>query len=73
MIQRFVLHLHYKYNPTIMEIQRLELTIDDIFSMNRHLITKLFIEDNKTEAEIVGMLHERRLFVSYETTIFITS
>ncbi|KAH6667696.1 hypothetical protein B0J14DRAFT_170383 [Halenospora varia] len=48
-----------------MEIKSLELTIDDILSIHRQWITKLYIHDNKTKAEIAGMLYERHLFFTH--------
>ncbi|KAH6661866.1 hypothetical protein B0J14DRAFT_313206 [Halenospora varia] len=44
-----------------MEVQSFDVTIRDILFIHRQWITKLYAEDNKTEAEIVGMLHNRRL------------
>jgi hypothetical protein len=57
-----------------MEIRSLELTIEDILLIHRQWMTKLYAEDNKTEAEILGMLHRRRLPVACEfAVILITS
>ncbi|KAH9205724.1 hypothetical protein DL95DRAFT_397415, partial [Leptodontidium sp. 2 PMI_412] len=48
-----------------MEIQSFKITIEDILSIHRQWITKLYIHDNKTEAEIAGILYERHLFVTH--------
>jgi hypothetical protein len=48
-----------------MDIRNVELTVEDILSIHRHWVTKLYVEDNKTEAEIVSLLHECRLPVTY--------
>jgi uncharacterized protein YutE (UPF0331/DUF86 family) len=49
-----------------MEIQNLEWTIEDVLNMHRYWITKLYVEDKKTEEEIVDLLSERRIVVTYE-------
>jgi len=46
-----------------MERQSPALTVEDILSIHQEWITKLFIEDEHTEAEIVGILRKRHLFV----------
>ncbi|PVH71210.1 hypothetical protein DL98DRAFT_435612 [Cadophora sp. DSE1049] len=56
-----------------MEIQSFKITIEDILSIHRQWITKLYIHDNKTEAEIAGILSEGHLFVTYTTILLITS
>ena len=48
-----------------MEVQNFELTIEDIANIHRYWITKLYVEEKKTDVEIVGMLYERRLLVTY--------
>jgi len=50
--------------PLHMELQSEELSIDDILSLHRHWITKLYVEDRKSEEEIVDALYERRLPVT---------
>jgi hypothetical protein len=47
-----------------MDIQNVELTVEDILSIHRYWVTKLYVEDHKTDAEIVTLLHERRLPVT---------
>jgi hypothetical protein len=47
-----------------MEVDTLELTIEDILCLHRGWIRKLFIEDRKTEVEIVEQLRDRRLRVT---------
>jgi hypothetical protein len=47
-----------------MEFQSLDLTIDDILGLHRGWIAQLYVEDRKTEVEIVNLLHERGLFVT---------
>ncbi|KAH9203405.1 hypothetical protein DL95DRAFT_152634 [Leptodontidium sp. 2 PMI_412] len=42
-------------------MQSSNLTIGDILCIHRQWITKLYAEDNRTEAEIVRILHNRRL------------
>jgi hypothetical protein len=54
-----------------MEIQSLKLTIGDILLIHQQWITKLYAEDNRTEAEIVGMLHRRRLPVACEIAVIL--
>ena len=44
-----------------MEIETFEFTIEDILSMHRWWISKLFIDDKKSEVEIMELLSERRL------------
>ena len=51
-----------------MEIQNPALTVEDILSIHREWVTKIFIEDKHTEAEIVGILRKRHLLVKYATT-----
>lgn len=48
-----------------MEIQPLELTIADMLRIHREWITMLFVDQKKTEAEIVQLLYERNICVSY--------
>lgn len=47
-----------------MDFQNVELTIEDILFIHRHWIVKLYVEDRKTEREIVDLLHQRRLPVT---------
>jgi hypothetical protein len=47
------------------------LTIEDILSLHREWITRLFIEDEHTEADIVGILGKRNLFVKYTYILYI--
>jgi len=49
-----------------MEIQNQEWTVEEVLSMHRYWITKLYVEDKRTEEEIVGLLYERRVVVTYE-------
>jgi hypothetical protein len=49
-----------------MEAKNLELTIEDILLLHQGWITKLFVEDKKTEVEIVHLLYERHHSVSCE-------
>jgi len=60
-------------NPTLrhryilvgnMETEGLEFTVEDILQCHRGWITDLYINEEKTEVEIVELLHERRLFVT---------
>ncbi len=48
-----------------MDFQSVELTVEDILAMHRLWITKLYVEDKKTEADIVQELYERQLIVRY--------
>jgi hypothetical protein len=48
-----------------MEIQPPELTVAEMLRLHRAWITMLFVEQNKTEAEIVQMLYERNIIVSW--------
>jgi hypothetical protein len=54
-----------------MEITSPALTIEDILSIHREWITKLLTEDEHTEAEILGILGKRNLFVKYTYMLFI--
>ncbi|TVY25232.1 hypothetical protein LHYA1_G006513 [Lachnellula hyalina] len=47
-----------------MDTQHSELSIEDVLSIHRHWITKLYIEDHMNEQEIVDLLYERRLTVT---------
>jgi hypothetical protein len=47
-----------------MEFQSLEFTVEDILLMHRDWITKLYVEERKTEVEIVEQLYERHLVVT---------
>ena len=49
-----------------MEFHTLELTIEDMLQLHRGWISKLYLEERKTEMEILELLQERRLFVRYE-------
>ena len=52
--------------PTMsMEIQQIELSVEDILNMHKSWISKLFVEDNRSEVEIVQELQEHHLTVSY--------
>ena len=56
----------HAFNPqriVIMEFQNLELTLEDMLQLHREWISKLYVEDMRSESEIVELLHERRLFV----------
>lgn len=48
-----------------MEIQPPELTVADMLRIHRAWITMLFVEQKKTEAEIVQILYERNISVSW--------
>ncbi|KUJ24476.1 uncharacterized protein LY89DRAFT_551685, partial [Mollisia scopiformis] len=45
--------------------QHMEFSIEDILDMHRHWITKLYVEDGKTDVEIVGLLRERGFIVTW--------
>ncbi|KAH8592160.1 hypothetical protein B0O99DRAFT_247117 [Bisporella sp. PMI_857] len=47
-----------------MEIQAYEFTIEDVLDMHRGWIEDLFVCDQKSEAEIVQLLYERRFVVT---------
>lgn len=47
-----------------MEIQQIELSVEDILNMHKSWISKLFVEDNRSEVEIVQELQEHHLTVS---------
>lgn len=55
-----------------MDIPGVELKIEEVLSIHRQWITKLYIEDSKTEAEIVDLLYEHRFFITYGPTIVFT-
>ncbi|EPE24696.1 hypothetical protein GLAREA_08549 [Glarea lozoyensis ATCC 20868] len=44
--------------------RNVELTVEDILSIHRHWVTKLYVQDHKTEEDIVSLLHEARLPVT---------
>ncbi|EHL02333.1 hypothetical protein M7I_1678 [Glarea lozoyensis 74030] len=45
--------------------RNVELTVEDILSIHRHWVTKLYVQDHKTEEDIVSLLHEARLPVTH--------
>lgn len=47
-----------------MEVESLEFTLEDILHLHRGWITKVFLEERKTEVEIVELLYEHHLTVS---------
>ena len=47
-----------------MEVESLELTVDDVLRLHRGWITKLFVNDRKSEVEIVELLYGRHLLVT---------
>jgi hypothetical protein len=47
-----------------MEVETFEITIEDILNMHRGWITQTFVQDRKTEVEIVQILQERQLVVT---------
>lgn len=53
-----------------MEIESLELTAQDILQLHRGWITKLSVDDNKSEVEIIELLYERRLLITCGYFIF---
>jgi hypothetical protein len=63
--------LYLSLSDQQIEMQNLELGIEDILSLHRQWITKLYIEDKKTEAEIVVTLYERRVSATYESIILL--
>ena len=48
-----------------MATQHVQLTIEDVLSIHRQWIIKLYVEEYKTEAEIVDLLYDRRLPVTW--------
>jgi hypothetical protein len=46
-----------------MEFQNLEFTLEDMLELHREWISKLYVEDLRSETEIVELLRERRLVV----------
>jgi hypothetical protein len=48
----------------VMAIEEFEFTIDDVLAVHRGWITKLFVEDMKSEVEIVQLLYERQFIVT---------
>jgi hypothetical protein len=55
-----------------MDFQNPELTVEDILNLHRGWITELYVQDRKTEVEIVSLLCERRLVVTCEILSIIT-
>jgi hypothetical protein len=55
-----------------MEFDSLELTVEDILNLHRAWITQLYVQDQKTEVEIVSLLNEGRLVVTCELLPTIT-
>jgi hypothetical protein len=49
-----------------MEFQSLELTVEDLLNLHRYWITQLFVQDRKTEEEIVNLLNEGNIIVTCE-------
>ncbi len=56
-----------------MDFENLELTVEDMLQLHREWITKLYVEEGKTEMEIVELLQERHLFVGYNNSDINTS
>jgi hypothetical protein len=48
-----------------MKIQPPELTVAEMLRLHRAWITMLFVEQNRTEAEIAQILYERNIIVSW--------
>jgi len=58
-------HTQLTHTPTLLstmtvEIEPFELDIEDILRLHQGWITKLFVEDGRTEVDIVQLLYERR-------------
>lgn len=49
---------------TTMELETFEMTVEDILNMHRGWIIQTFVQDRKTEVEIVQILQERQLIVT---------
>jgi len=47
-----------------MELETFEMTVEDILNMHRGWIIQTFVQDRKTEVEIVQILQERQLIVT---------
>ncbi|KAE8450692.1 hypothetical protein EG329_006037 [Mollisiaceae sp. DMI_Dod_QoI] len=47
-----------------MELQSIDFSVDDILNMHRQWITSLYVDDGKTDVEIVCILQERCLTVT---------
>ncbi|KAG9235602.1 hypothetical protein BJ875DRAFT_503925 [Amylocarpus encephaloides] len=47
-----------------MDIRNVELSIEDILSIHRHWVSKLYTEEGKSEVEIVELLYEHHLPVT---------
>lgn len=54
-----------------MEVENIELTIEDILEVHRGWITQLFVEGQKTDVEIVGLLYERHLLATWDRPSFV--
>jgi hypothetical protein len=52
-----------------MEFQNLDLTVEDILNLHLLWITELYVQDRKTEEEIVDLLCERRLIVTWVASL----
>jgi siroheme synthase (precorrin-2 oxidase/ferrochelatase) len=46
-------------------MQDTELTVEDVLNLHQYWITKLYIEERRTTEQIVRLLKERRLIVTY--------
>ena len=45
-----------------MEFQQIELTSEDLLGFHRYYITRLYLEEKKTDVEIVQYLYEKYKF-----------
>ena len=48
-----------------MELERIEFTMEDILAIHRGWIEQLYLQNRKTEAEIVELLSQQRLIVTF--------
>lgn len=57
--------------PVTMEIENIELAIEDILEIPHGWITQVFVESQKTDVGIVGLLYARYLLVTCDRPSFV--
>lgn len=54
-----------------MELETYEITLEDILTIHRDWITQLRVQDRKSEVEIVQVLQERGLLVTWVSSLHV--
>lgn len=53
------------YEIVEMEFERIEFTMEDILAIHQGWISELYVQERRTEAEIVAALSKQNLIVTY--------